>query len=95
MDRKQSAFSQFKSQDKTKREAKDGGQNINVPSRPKCYGCQGYGHMKQECPTYLKSIGKRKALADTLSDMESEAESDDSDQEGMVSAFTTTIDSPE
>ena len=51
--------------------------------------------MKQECPTYLKSIGKRKSLADTLSDMESEAESDDSDQEGMVSAFTTTIDSPE
>ena len=25
--------------------------------------------MKQECPTYLKSIGKSKALAATLSEM--------------------------
>ena len=38
-DRKQFTFSQFKSQDKTKREAKDGGQNSNVPSGLKCYGC--------------------------------------------------------
>ena len=83
------------SQEKTKREAKDGGQNNNVPSGPKWYGCQGYGYMKQECPTYLKSIRKSKALVTTLNDMELEAESDDSDQEGIVSAFTTTIDSPE
>ena len=94
-DRKQSVFSQFKSQDKTKREAKDGGLNSNVPSGLKCYGCQGYRHMKQECPTFLKFIGKSKALAVTLSDMELEAESDDSDQEGIISAFTATIDSPE
>ena len=51
--------------------------------------------MKQECPTYLKSIGKSKALAATLSDTKSEAESDDSDQEGIVSAFIATIDSLE
>jgi len=95
MDCKQFAFSQFKSQDKTKREAKDGGQNSNVPSGPKCHGCQGFGYMKQECPTYLKSIGKSKALAATLSDTELEAESNDSDQERIVSAFTATIDSPE
>ena len=94
-DHKQYAFSQFMSQEKTKREAKDGGQNSNVPSGPKCYGCQGYGNMKQECPTYLKSIGKSKALAATLSDTEPEAESDDSDQEGIVNAFTATIDSLE
>ena len=22
-----------------------------------CFGCQGYGHIKFECPTYLKSKG--------------------------------------
>ena len=44
-DRKQSAFSQFKSQDKGKREFKDACQGNSVPARPKCYGCQGFGHM--------------------------------------------------
>ena len=34
--------------------------------------------MKQEFPTYLKSIGKSKALAITLSDAEPEANSDES-----------------
>ena len=33
-----------------------------------CFGCQGYGHMKSECPTYLKS--KDKVMAVTLSDGE-------------------------
>ena len=45
-DCKQFGFSQFKSQDKGKREFKDAGQSNNVPVGPKCYGCQGYGHMK-------------------------------------------------
>ena len=49
--------------------------------------------MKQECPTYLKLIGKCKALATTLSDTEPETESDDSDDEGILSAFTATMDS--
>ena len=48
--------------------------------------------MKQECPTYLKSIGKSKALAATLSDTEPKTESDDSDDEGILSAFTTIMD---
>ena len=47
--------------------------------------------MKQECPRYLKSIGKSKALVATLSDMKLEANSDESDQDGIVSAFTATI----
>ena len=38
MDRKQSSSSQFKSQDKGKKDARDGGQ-YTVPSRPKCFGC--------------------------------------------------------
>ena len=49
--------------------------------------------MKQECPTYLKSIGKSKALAAILSDSEPEADFDESDQEGIVSAFTATVES--
>ena len=47
--------------------------------------------MKQECPTYLKTIGKSKALAATLSDIELEDESDDNDNEGILNAFTATI----
>ena len=51
--------------------------------------------MKQDCPTYLKSIGKIKALATTLSDTELEIESDDNDDEGILSAFTTIVDTTE
>ena len=59
-DCKQSGFSHFKSHDKGKREFKDARQSNNVPTGPECYKCQGYGQMKQGCPTYLKSIGKSK-----------------------------------
>ena len=65
-DRKQSSSLQFKSQDKGKKNARDGGQYI-VPSGRKCFRCQGFGHMKQECPTYLKTIRKSKALVAALS----------------------------
>ena len=46
--------------------------------------------MKQECPTYLKSIGKSKALVATLSDIEHEDDSNNED-DGILNAFTTTI----
>ena len=90
-DHKQSSSSQFKSQDRGKKDAKDNGQ-YTVLFGPKCFKWQGFGRMKQECPTYLKSIRKSKALATTLSDTEPETESDDSDAEGILSAFTATID---
>ena len=60
---------------KGKKDAKDGGQ-YTVPSGPKCFGCQDFGHMKQECPTYLMTIGKSKALATTLSDTKPKDDSD-------------------
>ena len=88
-DRRQSNSSQFKSQDKGKKDVRDGGQYI-VPTGPKCFGCQGFGHMKQECPTYLKTIGKSKALAATLSDTEPEDDSNNED-DGILNAFTATI----
>ena len=37
-DRRQFSSSQFKSQDKVKKDARDGGQ-YTVPSGPKCFGC--------------------------------------------------------
>ena len=88
-DRRQSSSSQFKSQDKRKKDARDGGQ-YTIPLGPKCFGCQGFGHMKQECPTYLKGIGKSKALAATLSDIELEDDSDNED-DGILNVFTATI----
>ena len=88
-DRKQSSSSQFKSQDKSKKDAKDDGQ-YTVPSGPKCFGCQGFRHMKQECPTYLKTIGKSKALAATLSDTEPEDDSNNED-DGTLNAFIATV----
>ena len=48
--------------------------------------------MKPECRTYLKSIGKSKALIATLSNTDPEVDLEDSDQEGIVSTFTATVD---
>ena len=45
-DHKQTVFSQYKSQDKGKRESKDASQSNDIPVGPKCYGCHGFGHMK-------------------------------------------------
>ena len=46
--------------------------------------------MKQECPTYLKSIGKSKTLAATLSDTKPEDDSDNED-DGILNVFTATV----
>ena len=88
-DRKRSSSSQFKSQDKGKKDARDDGQ-YTVPSGPKYFGCQDFGHMKQECPTYLMTIGKSKAFAATLSDTVPEDDSDNED-DGILNAFTVTV----
>ena len=84
-DRKQSSSLQVKG----KKDARDGGP-YTIPLRPKCFGCQGFEHMKQECPTYLKSIGKSKALAVTLSDTEPKGDSENED-DGILNAFTTIV----
>ena len=46
--------------------------------------------MKHQCPTYLKSVRKSKALANTLSDTKPEDDSDNED-DGILNASTTTI----
>ena len=88
-DRKQSSSSQFKNQDKGKKDARHGGQ-YTIPSGPKCFGCQGFGHMKQECPTYLKTIEKSKALAATLSDTKPKDDSDN-EEDGILNASTASV----
>ena len=88
-DHKQSNSSQFKGQDKGKNDAKEGGQ-YTVPAGPKCFGYQGFGHMKYECPTYLKSIEKSKAFAATFSNIEPEEDSDNED-DGILNAFIATV----
>ena len=60
-----------------------------------CYKCNRHGHLKKECPTYLR--GKSKALATTLSDSDSSnSNSEEScDGDGNYSAFMaiTSVDS--
>ena len=53
-----------------------------------CFGCQGYGHVKSECPTFLRSKGKTMAV--TLSDDEVSDHESGSDEDGNFIAFTTT-----
>ena len=56
------------------------GQSSNNSIGPQCFGCQGYGHMKSECPTYLKSNGK--AMAVTYSDGEVSNDESECDEDG-------------
>ena len=46
--------------------------------------------MKQECPTYLKTIRKSKTLAVTLSDTEPENDSDNED-DGILNTFIAIV----
>ena len=54
-----------------------------------CFGSQGYGHVKLECPTFLKSNGK--VMAVTLSDDEVSNHEFGSDEDGNFIAFTATV----
>ena len=64
------------------------GQSSNNFMAPQCFGCQGYGHMKSECPIYLKSKGK--AMAVTLSDDKVSDDESGCDEDGNFIAFTAT-----
>ena len=46
--------------------------------------------MKQECPTYLKTIGKSKTLAATMNDTEPEDDYDNED-DGILNTFTAIV----
>ena len=52
-------------------------QSSNNSLGQRCFGCQGYGHLRSESPTYLRSKGK--VISVTLSndeDSDHESESD-------------------
>ena len=63
-------------------------QSSNSSLGQQCYGCQGYGHLKSECTTFLRSKGK--AMVITLSDDKVSNHEFESDQEGNFMTFTTT-----
>ena len=52
------------------------------------FACKGYGHVKSECPTFLRSKGK--AMAVTLSDDEVFNNESGSDENGNFIAFIDT-----
>ena len=62
------------------------GQTSSSSFGQQCFDCQGYGHIKSKCPTYLRSKGK--AMAVTLSDGERSDHDSNSDQEGKFMALT-------
>ena len=64
------------------------GQPSNNFMSQQCFGCQGYGHVKSECPTFLRS--KDKAMAVTLSDDEVSNNESSSDEDGNFITFTFT-----
>ena len=71
------------------------GKDSQTPQGIVCYECKGHGHLKKECPNYLR--GKGKVFATTLSDSESSNSNMEGvcDIEGNYRAFMaiTSIDS--
>ena len=64
------------------------GQPSNNSMGQQCFRCQGYGHMKSKCPTFLRSKGK--AMAVTLSDDEVSNNESGSDEDGNFITFIAT-----
>ena len=64
------------------------GQSSNNSMSLQCFGCQGYGHMKFECPTYLKS--KSKVMVVTFSNGEVSDDESKCDEDGNFITFTAT-----
>ena len=69
-----------KSTEKNSESSKSGESSKKAKSDDKgkgiqCHGCEGFGHIKAECPTYLKK--QKKGLAVTWSDEDSESESEE------------------
>ena len=65
------------------------GQPSNNSMDPQCFGCQGYGYMKSDCPTYLRLKGK--AIAVTLSDDEVSDDEFGYDEDRNFITFTATV----
>ena len=68
---------------------KKDGKKFQSPQGIVCYKCNGHGHLKKECPNYLR--GKGKVFATTLSDSDSSSSDmeGECDSEGNYRAFMT------
>ena len=64
------------------------GQTSNNFMGQQCFGCQRYGHVKSECPTFLRSKGKTMAVI--LSDDEIYDNESGSDEDENFIVFTAT-----
>ena len=64
------------------------GQTSNNFMSQQCFGCQRYGHVKSECPTFLRS--KCNVMAVTLSDDKVFDHESGSDEDRNFIAFTST-----
>ena len=72
----------------TKKPKEKIGQTSNNSMGQQCFGCQGYDHVKSECPTFLRSKGK--AMTVTLSDDEVSNHESSSDEDGHFITFIAT-----
>ena len=63
-------------------------QTSNNSVGQQCFGCQGYGHVKLECPIFLRSKGK--VMTVTLSDDEGFNNESSSNEDRNFIAFTAT-----
>ena len=72
----------------TEKPKERGGQPSNNTMGQQCFGCQGYYHVKSECPTFLRFKGK--AMAVTHSDDEVSDNESGSDKDGNFITFTAT-----
>ena len=70
---------------------KKDGKDSQTPQGIVCYECNGHGHLKKECPNYLR--GKGKVVATTLSDSESSNSNteEECDSEGNYKAFMAIV----
>ena len=65
-------------------------QTSNNSLGQQCFGCQGYGYVKSECPTFLRSKGKTMAVI--LSDDEIfDHESSSDDDENFIDFTATAV----
>ena len=65
------------------------GQLSNNSMDQQCFGCQGYGHVKSECPIFLRSKGK--AMVVTLGDDKVSDNEFSSDDDGNFITFTAIV----
>ena len=68
---------------------KKDGKESQSPQGIVCFECNGHGHLKKECPNYLR--GKGKAYATALSDLDSSNSDSEAscDEKGNFSTFMT------